>query len=84
MPPALFAFSDEEKEVLLSLAQPVAFGKRPEFLERVAQELATCPHRGPGALHQIARDIQRDFVLTSLRTAAEPRPGLKEGRQASR
>ena len=84
MRPALFAFSDEEKEVLLSLAQPVAFGKRPEFLEKVARELANCPHRGPGALHQIARDIQRDFVLTSLRTAAEPRPGLKEGRQAGR
>jgi hypothetical protein len=76
-------FSEEEKDVLLSLAQPVAFGKRTEFLEKVAQELANCPHRGPGALHQIARDIQRGFVLTSLRLA-EPRPGLKEPRQAGR
>ena len=71
-------FSDEEKDVLLSLAQPVAFGKRPEFLEKVAEQLANYPHRGPGALHQIARAVQRDFVLTSLRTAAEPRPGLKQ------
>ena len=48
MPSELFEFSDEEKDVLLSLAQPVAFGRRPEFLEKVAEELANCPHRGPG------------------------------------
>ncbi|HEY5206326.1 MAG TPA: hypothetical protein VIJ63_17250 [Roseiarcus sp.] len=45
-------FSDEEKDVLLSLAQPVAFGRRAEFLEKVAQKLANCPHCGPGGLDE--------------------------------
>ena len=50
--------SDEEKDVLLSLAAPVAFDRRAEFLEKVAELLANCPQRGPGALHHIARAVQ--------------------------
>jgi hypothetical protein len=85
-PPSL---SDEELRQLLELAEPVAYGQRSAFLAAVAGELANCPHRGPGATHRIARDVQRRFVLSSQRIAparetslaAALRP-LRAGKQA--
>jgi hypothetical protein len=69
MPP--LSLSDEELSLLRSLAEPVAYGERREFLQAVATALAACPQPGPGATYRIARDVQRRFVLTSQRVAPE-------------
>ena len=67
MPP--LSLSDEELSLLRSLAEPVAYGRRREFLLSVAAALERCPQPGPGATYRIARDVQRRFVLTSQRVA---------------
>jgi hypothetical protein len=59
MPPA--SFSTEEMDVLRSLAQPLAAGKRDAFLEAVASALDSTGARGPGRVHQVAREVQRQF-----------------------
>ena len=40
--------SQEEMDLLLSLAAPIAHRRRNEFLRAVADELASWPDRGPG------------------------------------
>jgi hypothetical protein len=79
-PPSL---SDEELRQLLELAEPVAYGQRSAFLAAVAGELANAPHRGPGVTHRIAAQIQRKFVLSSQRVAAD-RETPQGARQAAR
>jgi hypothetical protein len=69
--PTPLSLSDEELSFLRSLAEPVAYGQRREFLQAVAGELANCPQPGPGATYRIARDVQRRFILTSQRVAPE-------------
>jgi hypothetical protein len=54
-------FSDEEKHLLMTLAQPIDQRRRSEFLQAVAAQLETCPEPGPGAVHRIARAVQRRF-----------------------
>jgi hypothetical protein len=66
MPP--LSLSDEELSLLRSLAEPIAYGQRREFLQAVAAELRAC-EPGPGATYRIARDVQRRYVLTSQRVA---------------
>ena len=84
MPP--LSLSDEELSLLRTLAEPVAYGRRREFLQEVAAELANCPQPGPGATHRVARDVQRRYVLTSQRVAPEressPEPRQLRERQA--
>jgi len=83
--PTPLHLSDEEMDVLLGLAAPIAFDKRQEFLQQVATKLAACPHRGPGALHQIAARLQRGFTLTSQReTSLAAAPRHLRARQAAR
>jgi hypothetical protein len=78
MPP--LSLSDEELSLLRSLAEPVAYGQRREFLQAVAAELGACPQPGPGVTYRVARDVQRRYVLTSQRIAHEPgRAGAAEG-----
>jgi hypothetical protein len=80
MPP--LSLSDEELSLLRSLAEPVAYGRRGEFLQEVAAALRACPQPGPGAIYRIARDVQRRYVLTSQRVAAgENAAGLAGVRQ---
>lgn len=62
--PTPLSLSDEELSLLRSLAEPVAYGQRREFLRQVAIAMATCPQPGPGATDRIARGVQRRFVLT--------------------
>jgi hypothetical protein len=69
MPP--LSLTDEELTLLQSLAEPIAFGRRDEFLTAVADELANCPQTGPGVTHRIAAEIQRRFVLQAQRVAPE-------------
>ena len=54
--------SDDEMNVLLSLAGPIDQQSRPKFLQEVAAELeASGQAGGPGAVHRIGRVVQRRF-----------------------
>jgi hypothetical protein len=59
-------FSNEEKDLLLALAQPIDQRLRTEFLTAVAAELEAAATQtgvgpGPGAVHRVARTVQRRF-----------------------
>jgi hypothetical protein len=58
------AFSDEEKDLLLALAQPIDQRRRTEFLQAVAAQLETSGQAGAvgiGSVHRIAAQVQRRF-----------------------
>jgi hypothetical protein len=56
------AFSTEELDVLINLSGPIAPAARPAFLDAVASAVeAKGPSRGVGIVHQVGRQIQRDF-----------------------
>jgi hypothetical protein len=76
MPP--LSLSDEELSLLRTLAEPVAYGRRGEFMQAVAAELKACPEPGPGATYRVARDVQRRYTLTSQRVAPEPPPNASK------
>jgi hypothetical protein len=67
--------TDKEMAVVLTLAEPIDQRRRYEFLQEVAQELEA--HRqageiGEGAVHRLARTIQRKFwEPPNLRDAPE-------------
>jgi hypothetical protein len=70
------ALSDEEADILHRLALPIAWGQRGQFLERVADALASCPEPGPGVVYRAAREIQRSFTVQAQKettVAAAPR-----------
>ena len=49
------SLSDEDSEILASLARPIAPSEKQQFLAAVADALAACPQPGPGRLYQAAR-----------------------------
>ena len=56
--------NDEEKDLLLSLAQPIDQRQRTEFLCRRAAELEAGGQAGAvgiGSVHRVARTVQRRF-----------------------
>jgi hypothetical protein len=59
--------SDEEMEVLVGLAGPIAWRQRDAFLRGVAEALAALTTRGPGVTHRIGRSIQRNYVVEARR-----------------
>jgi hypothetical protein len=62
MPP--LSLTDEEKDLLLSLAQPIDQRQRTEFLAAVAAELEANGQAGAvgiGSVHRVARTVQRRF-----------------------
>ena len=62
--PTPLHFSDEEKDLLLMLAQPIDQRLRPEFLAAVAAELEANGQAGAvgiGSVHRVARTVQRRF-----------------------
>jgi hypothetical protein len=62
MPP--LQFTDEEKDLLLVLAQPIDQPRRTEFLQAVAQELDASGQAGAvgiGSVHRVAAQVQRRF-----------------------
>jgi hypothetical protein len=63
MPP--LAFTDEEIDLLSALASALPPSVRGAFLEIVSKKLGAYPPEahGPGLLHRIATEAQRDFVL---------------------
>jgi hypothetical protein len=62
--PTPLHFSDEEKDLLLMLAQPIHQRLRPDFLAAVAAELEANGQPGAvgiGSVHRVARTVQRRF-----------------------
>jgi hypothetical protein len=58
------SLTDEEKDLLLSLAQPIEQRQRPDFLAAVAAELEAGGQAGAvgiGSVHRVARTVQRRF-----------------------
>jgi len=61
------SFSDEEKALLLTLAQPIAPKERPQFLAEVAAELANCKPSGGvgvGLVHRVGAQVQLRYCLS--------------------
>jgi hypothetical protein len=54
-------FTDEELDVLMTLARPIDRARRDAFLREVVSALAREPERGAGAAHRIGREVQRAF-----------------------
>jgi hypothetical protein len=62
--PTPLHFSDEEKDLLLMLPQPIDQRLRPDFLAAVAAELEANGQSGAvgiGSVHRVARTVQRRF-----------------------
>ncbi len=82
MPP--LQFTDEEMALLRELAEPIPYRQRQEFLSTVAQELANRPQRGAGVVFDVAREVQRGFVVEARWTPPEREtsgaPRLARGR----
>ena len=58
------SLNDEEKDLLLSLAQPIDQTQRAAFLAAVAAELEANGPAGAvgiGSVHRVARTVQRRF-----------------------
>jgi hypothetical protein len=60
------AFSDEEKDLLLTLAAPIDQRQREQFLVEVAAELEAASAQtgvgpGLGVLHRVGRVVQRKY-----------------------
>jgi hypothetical protein len=62
-----FALSDEELDLLMTLAQPLPPHARPAFVEAVlAQAAKYGVEVGPGVLHRIGAGLQRSFALPPI------------------
>ena len=60
----MLALNDDEKDILLALAQPLDQKQRAAFLAAVAQELEANRQAGAvgiGAVHPVGRVVQRRF-----------------------
>jgi hypothetical protein len=61
MPP--LSLDDDEMNMVMALAAPLPAQNRVPFLEAIAAEIeANGAEVGPGAVHRIARSLQRRFV----------------------
>jgi hypothetical protein len=76
------AFSDEEMRLLLQLSGPIDHSARHQFVAAVAAELeAQGQAGGIGAVHRVARQVQRRFWEPPL--VADPGPDQgRFGREA--
>jgi hypothetical protein len=73
------SLSTEEMDLLLSLAKPIDQQRRPQFLQEVAQELEAkrqAGEIGEGAVHRLARTIQRKYFDPPALPNASPRSRL--------
>jgi hypothetical protein len=60
--PTPLQLSDEDMDLLLTLAKPIDQQLRPQFLREVAQELeASGQAGGLGIVHRVGRVVQRRF-----------------------
>ena len=60
----MVSFSDEELQAINNLALPLPREIRGDFLQLVASRIAGCSEqaRGPGLVHRIAAETQREFL----------------------
>jgi hypothetical protein len=62
---AMISLSDAELTAVLDackpLCKPLRPGDRDPFLRALAQELGREPQLGPGVIHRVARNLQRQF-----------------------
>ena len=68
------SLSNEDLNLLLALAEPIAYRQRQEFLRAVAAELANREQTGPGVIFRTAAQVQKRFVLQAQRVAASDMP----------
>jgi hypothetical protein len=74
MPP--LQLTDDEMMIVVTLAGPIDQRRQPEFLQEVAAELeAKAGEIGAGAVHRLARTIQRRYFTP---------PQTREGETARR
>ena len=61
-------FTDDEMNVLSALASALSPAARDGFFQLVASKLAAYPPeaRGPGLLHRLAAESQRDFLKVAV------------------
>jgi hypothetical protein len=59
MPP--IRLTDSELTAVLAAAQPLDASMRDAFLQRVASELGRCGEVGPGVVHRVCAEAQREF-----------------------
>ncbi len=59
MPP--IKLSDDELNAVLAAARPLAVEMRDPFLHAVAHALSGRKEIGPGVVHQVCRELQRQF-----------------------
>jgi len=62
------SFTDEELHSLTALASALPPWARDGFLQMVADKLLAYPleARGPGLVHRVAAEAQRDFLKTAV------------------
>jgi hypothetical protein len=58
--------SDTELEILMRLAEPIDPSRRDNFLREVAAEAEHQAVHGDGAIHRIARGLQRRYLGPTL------------------
>ena len=59
--PAMLSLSDEELNVIISLARPIEAAMRDPFLRSRAKDLARYQDIGPGLIFRIGKQHQREF-----------------------
>ena len=61
--------SPEELAVVESLAVPLAYGQRENYINAVIEAKAQTGAIGPGAVHRLAKVIQQGFIRTSVQVS---------------
>ena len=80
------SFSDEELDLISTLASALPPSVRSDFLEIVSRKLGSYPQemRGIGLLHRIAAEAQRDFVKTGPVAVGIDKYGRSQPQRQSR
>ena len=70
MPP--LSLSDDELAAIMTACAPLAPDRRNDFLQAVANTLATCPMIGPGSVHRAIVTAQRQHFDPPLDMSRQP------------
>ena len=80
MPP--LALTDDELTAIMTACEPLAPDRRNDFLQAVADTLASAPVIGPGAVHRAIVTAQRQHFDPPLDMSHRPALLRKIGRRA--